>query len=91
MAFSEFGRRVAENASGGTDHGVAGPMFLAGPAVRGGLIGKHPSLANLDQGDLRMSIDFREVYSALLQHWLDVAPAPIVGEQFEPINCLRQV
>src|SRR5207248_5677209 len=90
MAFSEFGRRVAENASNGTDHGVAGPVFLAGDAVKGGLIGKHPSLANLDQGDLRMSIDFRQVYATLLEHWLGTEPQPILGGAFEPLECLKR-
>jgi uncharacterized protein (DUF1501 family) len=72
LAFSEFGRRVEENGSAGTDHGAAGPVFLAGPSVRGGLIGKHPSLTDLDQGDLKMAIDFRQVYATLLQQWLGV-------------------
>lgn len=73
MAFSEFGRRVHENGSAGTDHGVAGPMFLAGGAVRGGLVGAHPSLTELDDGDLKAAIDFRQVYKTLLEKWLGVA------------------
>lgn len=72
MAFSEFGRRVQENGSAGTDHGVAGPMFLAGRAVRGGLVGAHPSLTDLDSGDLKVSIDFRQVYATVLRKWLNV-------------------
>ena len=72
MAFSEFGRRVQENGSAGTDHGVAGPMFLAGGAVRGGLVGAHPSLTDLDSGDLKVSIDFRQVYATVLRKWLNV-------------------
>lgn len=70
MCFSEFGRRVAENASEGTDHGTAGPIFLAGTKLRPGLIGKHPSLTKLDQGDLRFHTDFRQVYAAVLEDWL---------------------
>ncbi|MEM7516959.1 MAG: DUF1501 domain-containing protein, partial [Planctomycetota bacterium] len=64
MVFSEFGRRVKENASRGTDHGTAGPMMVFGSGVKGGLYGAHPSLTDLDQGDLRFTTDFRSVYSA---------------------------
>ncbi len=70
MTFSEFGRRVAQNGSGGTDHGAAAPMFLAGPMARPGVIGKHPSLTDLDSGDLKYKIDFRSVYAAILKDWL---------------------
>lgn len=70
MCFSEFGRRVAENASDGTDHGTAGPIFMAGTKLRPGLIGKHPSLTDLDQGDLKYHTDFRQVYATVLQDWL---------------------
>jgi len=72
MAFSEFGRRVQENGSAGTDHGIAGPMFLAGGALRSGIVGAHPSLTDLDEGDLKFSIDFRQVYSTVLTKWLGV-------------------
>ncbi|HEX7449545.1 MAG TPA: DUF1501 domain-containing protein, partial [Pirellulales bacterium] len=67
LCFSEFGRRVAENASQGTDHGTAGPVFLAGSRVRAGLHGATPNLADLVGGDLRMSLDFRQVYAAILR------------------------
>ena len=77
MAFSEFGRRVQENGSAGTDHGVAGPMFLAGGAVRGGIVGAHPSLTDLDDGALKVSIDFRQIYSSVLNDWLGVSPEAI--------------
>src|SRR5262245_29601909 len=70
MSFSEFGRRVAENASEGTDHGAAAPMFLAGSRVQVGLVGKHPSLDDLDDGDLKFHTDFRQVYATLLEQWL---------------------
>ena len=63
MTFSEFGRRVQENGSGGTDHGAAGPVFLAGPAVKPGLLGAYPSLTDLDDGDLRPVVDFRRIYA----------------------------
>lgn len=62
MIFSEFGRRVAQNGSGGTDHGTAGPMFVMGARVKGGLFGEHPSLTELDKGDLIHTTDFRTVY-----------------------------
>ncbi|MBK7404419.1 MAG: DUF1501 domain-containing protein [Phycisphaerales bacterium] len=67
MVFSEFGRRVGQNASGGTDHGTAAPMFLVGPMVRRGLIGEHPSMTDLDDGDLKYKIDFRSVYAGILR------------------------
>lgn len=83
LVFSEFGRRVAENASKGTDHGTAAPLFLIGPGVRGGLCGMHPSLRDLDQGDLRHSIDFRSIYAAVLEDWFAVDSVPIVGGTFQ--------
>ena len=66
MCFSEFGRRVAQNDSRGTDHGTAAPMFVVGPKVKGGLYGAYPSLSDLDQGDLKFTTDFRRVYATLL-------------------------
>jgi uncharacterized protein (DUF1501 family) len=88
LVFSEFGRRVEENASGGTDHGAAGPMLLLGKPVRGGLHGAFPSLAELDDGDLRFSTDFRRVYATALA-WLGVAPESVLGAGFEPLPLLR--
>jgi uncharacterized protein (DUF1501 family) len=82
MTFSEFGRRVASNASGGTDHGAAAPMFLFGPACKQAIVGKHPSLTDLDQGDLKFGIDFRSVYATVLQNWLDTPSKPILAGQF---------
>ncbi len=70
MSFSEFGRRVKENGSQGTDHGVAGPMFLAGGAVQSGVVGAHPSLTDLDDGDLKYHTDYRSVYATILENWL---------------------
>lgn len=77
MTFSEFGRRVSENASAGTDHGKASCMFVVGGAVKGGLYGKYPSLTELSQGDLAHTVDFRSVYADLLGGWLK---APNVGK-----------
>jgi uncharacterized protein (DUF1501 family) len=74
LCFSEFGRRVKENASLGTDHGTAGPVFLAGPDVKPGLHAKTPSLSDLSKGDLKMSVDFRQIYSSVLQNWLGIPP-----------------
>ncbi|MEO1523804.1 MAG: DUF1501 domain-containing protein [Planctomycetota bacterium] len=88
MCFSEFGRRVAENASDGTDHGTAGPIFLAGNAVQSGLIGKHPSLTDLDQGDLRFHTDFRAVYASLLENWLGCESETVLGGKFKPLSIL---
>jgi uncharacterized protein (DUF1501 family) len=84
LAFSEFGRTVQENGSAGTDHGTAGPVFLAGHRVRSGLVGNTPSLTDLDlrHGDLKVSIDFRQVYASVLQDWLGL-PAEVVGGPFE--------
>lgn len=72
VMFSEFGRRVKENASFGTDHGVAGPMFVVGKHVKGGFYGELPSLTDLDQGDLKMTTDFRSVYATMIKEWLGV-------------------
>ncbi|HEY8665169.1 MAG TPA: DUF1501 domain-containing protein [Tepidisphaeraceae bacterium] len=88
MTFSEFGRRVEQNASGGTDHGAAAPMFLIGPTLIPGLAGKHPSLTDLDQGDLKHNTDFRNVYAAVLQDWLKTPSKPVLGEQFKPLPIL---
>ena len=85
MGFSEFGRRVAENNSQGTDHGAAGPMFLVGPGVLGGLHGAPADLADLERGDLRHGTDFRSVYGAILDHWLGVRHADILGRTFPPV------
>lgn len=84
MAFSEFGRRVNANGSNGTDHGTAGPVMLFGPKVRSGLIGPHPSLQDLDNGDLKYKVDFRSVYSALLDDWLGLNAQAALGRRFRP-------
>jgi uncharacterized protein (DUF1501 family) len=89
LTFSEFGRRVQQNASGGTDHGAAAPMFLMGPAVKSGVIGKHPSLTDLDQGDLKYTLDFRNVYATVLQEWLETPSKPILGQQFKPLPVIK--
>ncbi len=89
LVFSEFGRRVAENGSLGTDHGTAGPVFLAGPCVRAGLVGEAPSLLDLRDGDLRMGLDFRRVYAAVLRDWLRLPAREALGGEFEPLPLFR--
>ncbi|QIS15342.1 DUF1501 domain-containing protein [Nocardia arthritidis] len=79
MAYSEFGRRVAANASQGTDHGTAGPMFVAGQSIKGGFYGDEPSLKDLDNGDLKTTVDFRDVYAELMHRVIDTDPGPAVG------------
>ena len=79
LAYSEFGRRVAANASQGTDHGTAGPVFVAGAPVKGGFYGEEPSLTDLDHGDLKPTTDFRDVYYELLAQTLQTDPTPSVG------------
>jgi uncharacterized protein (DUF1501 family) len=88
MTFSEFGRRVAENANGGTDHGAAAPMFVIGDKVKAGLLGQYPSLAPADlfQGDLKFNVDFRSVYAAVLESWLKTRSEPILGRRFTPLQ-----
>ncbi|MEM1331060.1 MAG: DUF1501 domain-containing protein [Planctomycetota bacterium] len=89
LVFSEFGRRVAQNASGGTDHGTAAPVFLMGPMVKPGVFGDHPSLRDLDDGDLKHSIDFRSVYAGVLERWLDADSRAVLGKRFRPITTIR--
>lgn len=86
MTFSEFGRRVHENGSQGTDHGAASVMFVAGGGVKGGVYGQYPSLTDLDSGDLKMTTDFRTVYAALLDKWLGAPSAQVLGGQFTPLK-----
>jgi uncharacterized protein (DUF1501 family) len=79
LAYSEFGRRVRANASQGTDHGTAGPVFVAGVPVQGGFYGEEPSLTNLDNGDLKFTTDFRDIYHELLSRTIGTDPTPSVG------------
>jgi uncharacterized protein (DUF1501 family) len=84
--FSEFGRRVKENGSLGTDHGAASQMFAVGPKVGGGVHGDHPSLTDLHQGDLKFHTEFRSVYATLLEDWLGVASERVLGSQFPKLK-----
>jgi uncharacterized protein (DUF1501 family) len=89
LTFSEFGRRVKENSSQGTDHGTAGPVFVAGAGVRGGLVGKTPSLLDLEDGDLKSSLDFRQVYATMLETWLGLPAQAALGTRFERLPLFR--
>jgi uncharacterized protein (DUF1501 family) len=86
MTFSEFGRRVQENANGGTDHGAAAPMFVLGGAVKPGLFGKSPSLTDLDHGDLKFNTDFRSVYGTVLDRWLKAPSQIVLGRKFPSLS-----
>jgi uncharacterized protein (DUF1501 family) len=88
ITFSEFGRRVAENANGGTDHGTAAPMFVLGGRVKPGLFGKHPSLTELDDGDLKFNTDFRSVYGTVLDSWLNTPSQIVLGRKFPSLAIL---
>jgi uncharacterized protein (DUF1501 family) len=90
MTFSEFGRRVSQNGSNGTDHGTAEPMFVIGTRVTPGLYGAYPSLEDLDaNGDLKFSTDFRNVYAAILHDHLAVDPAPVLAGDYAPVGLLK--
>jgi uncharacterized protein (DUF1501 family) len=87
---SEFGRRVPENTSLGTDHGTAQVNFVIGNAVKGGSYGKAPSLTNLVLGDnLESTVDFRQVYATLIQGWLGADATGVLGQRFDPLPMFR--
>jgi uncharacterized protein (DUF1501 family) len=88
MTFSEFGRRAKENGSKGTDHGAASSLFVAGPAVKSGQVGKYPSLGDLDDGDLKFTMDFRKLYATLLDQWLSVDSRAVLGAKFDHVELL---
>jgi uncharacterized protein (DUF1501 family) len=88
MTFSEFGRRVAENANGGTDHGAAAPMFVLGGKVKPGMFGRYPSLTDLDRGDLKFNVDFRSVYGTVLEEWLKAPSQIVLGRKFPRLALL---
>ena len=87
MVFTEFGRRIEENASLGTDHGTAGPVFLIGPNLKGGIHGRLPSLTDTDDGNLRMTTDFRRVYATMITEWMGYRDAgSILKGDFQPLG-----
>jgi uncharacterized protein (DUF1501 family) len=89
LVFSEFGRRLRENGGAGTDHGTAGPVFLAGPAVRAGIHGPYPNLADLDDGDPKFAIDFRQVYATVIEEWLHFPQRQVLPARFARLPILR--
>ena len=89
MTFSEFGRRVRENGSRGTDHGAAAPMFLLGDSVNGGLHGTHPSLSDLDDGDLKFTTDFRSIYATVLEEWLGTSSRQVLEGEFPTLGLIQ--
>jgi uncharacterized protein (DUF1501 family) len=89
MSFSEFGRRVGQNASQGTDHGTAAPMMVFGPMVRPGVLNAHPSLRDLDEGDLKFSTDFREVYAGVLEGWMKSDSKTILEGTYRPFRLFK--
>jgi uncharacterized protein (DUF1501 family) len=89
MTFSEFGRRVQENGSRGTDHGAASCLFVVGPSLKGGVVGKHPSLADLDADDLKFHTDFRRIYATQLDGWLGCDSKAVLGARWEHVEALE--
>ena len=89
LIFSEFGRRLRENASAGTDHGTAAPVFLLGRRVQGGVHGPYPDLAHLKDDDPEHAIDFRRVYATVLDRWLKLPADATLGASFEPLPLFR--
>lgn len=88
VVFSEFGRRTYENGSAGTDHGQAGPMFVIGSRVKGGIYGQNPTFDDLQDGDLRWKIDFRQVYATALDDWMGSNSKVVLGESFPSLGLL---
>src|SRR6185369_7919011 len=90
LVWSEFGRRVDENGSDGTDHGTSSETFVIGTSVSGGLYGEYPSLSNLDSnGDLLFNVDFREVYADVVETWLGVPSHDILEGDFTKVGFFR--
>ena len=90
FVFSEFGRRVKDNGNG-TDHGSGGVAFMIGDAVQGGHYGEYPSLdpGKLVEGDLAFNLDFRSVYTEILEDWLEVEARPVVKSEYEKVGALN--
>jgi uncharacterized protein (DUF1501 family) len=87
ITFSEFGRRVAQNASNGTDHGTANNMFLFGGRLKKqGIYNPAPNLGDLENGDLKYQVDFREVYGTILDKWLDVNNGQVLNKRFNTLD-----
>jgi hypothetical protein len=91
MTFSEFGRRAASNQSLGTDHGTAAPLFFFGVPVEHGIVGTNPDLDNLDNGNLRMQHDFRQIYASVLQQWFGADPDVIRSVLFDQFSTVKVI
>jgi uncharacterized protein (DUF1501 family) len=91
MTFSEFGRRVNENGSQGTDHGEAAPLFVMGSAIKPGFHGHDPDLRKekLHRGDVAFQMDFRSIYASMLKDWLKADDVKVLGKKFEPLNLFK--
>ncbi len=89
LTFSEFGRQLRENASAGTDHGTCGPVFIAGDAIKPGILSKYPSLTDLDEDEMKATVDFRRIYASLLQDWLGTEATGPLGGSFKPLSVVR--
>lgn len=90
MTFSEFGRRVGENGSKGTDHGTAAPMLIVGGGIAGGIYGDHPNLTDLQDGDLKYKVDFRNVYATILDRWMGADSKTILGDKFDQMDFIAR-
>jgi uncharacterized protein (DUF1501 family) len=92
MTFSEFGRRVAENGSQGTDHGEAAPLFIMGSSIKPGFLGTAPDLspAKLHRGDVAFSTDFRSLYATVLRQWLKADDVKVLGNRFAPLELYKK-
>jgi uncharacterized protein (DUF1501 family) len=88
MTYSEFGRRVGENASMGTDHGTAAPHVLIGGRVKAGLYGNMPSLVGLQEGDLNYHVDYRSLYRTVVTNWWGLRATIFDHQEYPIIDCL---
>jgi uncharacterized protein (DUF1501 family) len=88
MTYSEFGRRVEENASHGTDHGTAAPHVMIGGQVKGGLYGTYPSLTDLEDGDLKYTVDYRSLYATVIERWWGLSATMLVQGRYPALDCL---
>jgi uncharacterized protein (DUF1501 family) len=86
MTFSEFGRSLSEYGRRGTGHGAAAPIFLAGGRLKGGLVGKHPPLTDLEEDAPRFHTDYRRVYATVLERWLGFDARTALGDRYEPLD-----
>ena len=90
MTWSEFGRRISENGSKGTDHGAAAPLFIVGKPIKGGLYGEQPSLTStIDSGNLRYTVDFRSVYQTLIRDWLQGDATTVLGASYPELPLIK--